>query len=272
MYLSAEIQALQQDGYQADSQTFVVTGFDGTPTTLNFRIIELWIYNIIGQLITFGFSLGFVTVIFIALLLLSPTDKLRKPTVVLSIASQLLLAFRCITSIIVLCSPSQGIGQATLGANVQYSCSTYTPHIIGGVLAVFLHGCVLVLLILQVRAIFAAERRVRTVLTTVGIIAAIVLQGFMAAWLVGNVFERCHPSYPYGRRLRNWLWLYSGFRIYFISFVGVSCSLFLYKLAVTIYDRRKLCANVTQFGPLQITFIMFTQSLIVPCTTPMLNN
>src|SRR5271170_94342 len=143
----------RQEGYQ---ETFVVTGLDGTPTILNFRIIDAYIYNSIGQSVIFGFSLGFVSIIFIGLLL-SPTDKLRKPTVLLSLASQLLLSVRCITSLICLCAPYNGIGERLLEATAQYPPSTYAPTIVGGVAALLLHDCILALLILQVRAMFAAE-------------------------------------------------------------------------------------------------------------------
>ena len=261
--------AEMKDVQSQDNRTFVVTGLDGAPVTLNLGMIGAWMYNILGQSITFGFSLGFVSMLFIALLVLSPTDKLRKPIFLLSLVSQLLLAVRCITSIITFSAPYQGIGQNILEAMAQYPCSTYAIIFIADVTAVLLYGCILVLLILQVRAMFAAERRTRIALTTIGIIAAIVLQSFVVAWLVVNEYNRCHPSYPYIRGIQNWIWVYYTFRIYFVCFVGISCTLFLYKLAFTIYNRQKLCANMSQFGPLQITFIMFTQSLIFPREAPL---
>jgi hypothetical protein len=248
-----------------DNRTFVVAGLDGAPVTLNLGIVDAWIDGILGETMTFGFSLGFVSMLFIALLLFSPTDKLRKPTFLLSLASQLFLVLRSVTVIINLCRPIQGIGEYFLGAMAQYPYSTFTVIIIGDVSAIILHGCILALLILQVRAIFAAERRIQTALTTIGIIAAIVLQSFIVAWGIFGEYNRFHPS-NYQRALQNWMWVYYTFRIYFVCFVGVSCGLFLYKLAFPIYNRQKLCANMTQFGPLQITFIMFTQSLIFPRT------
>jgi len=57
-------------------------------------------------------------------------------------------------------------------------------------------------------------------------------------------------------------YLYLIQRIYFCTFVGVSCLVFLYKLAITIYRRRKM--GIKKFGPLQIIFIMFSQCLVIP--------
>jgi len=262
----AQMKDRQWGGYE---ETFIVTGLDGTPTILNFRIIiDICIHNMIVQSVIFGFSLGFVSIIFIALVLLSPTDKLRKPTVLLSLATQLLLILRCITSLICLCAPYNGLGEILLEATIQYPPSTYTPKIVGSIAALLLHDCILALLILQVRAMFAVERQTRTVLTIVGIIAGIVLQGFMVAWLIHTSLWVFYRSSNARGSIQHWWWVYYTFRIYFVSFVGVSCSLFLWKLAVTINDRRKLCASVTQLGPLQITFIMFTQSLIIPRNPP----
>lgn len=244
-------------------QTFIVTGLDGNPATLDLRSIQAYIYATAVELTIFGFSLGFVSVVFIALLVVSSKEKIRKPVFLLYLASQFFLAIRAISAIIILCSPIHGIGEALLDAVAQYSPSIYYVGVISILAVTFFYNCILAVLILQVRGIFAAERRIQTVLTAIGVLAALVMDSFLGTWAAANVVMQLYGDYNF---IESCFWTYVTFRIYFSAFIAISCSIFLYKLAVTIYDRRKLGRGMVEFGSLQITFVMFTLSLILPRT------
>lgn len=246
-----------------NDQTFIVIGLDGNPSTLDLHTIQARIYANAVELTIFGFSLGFVSVIFIALLVVSSKEKNRKPVFLLYLASQFFLAIRAISAIIILCSPIGGIGEQLFDAVAQYPPSIFYLCVISILAATVFYNCILAVLILQVRAIFAAERRIQTVLTAIGVLAALVMDSFLGTWAAANVVMQLYGDYNF---IHSCSWTYVTFRIYFSVFIAISCSIFLYKLAVTIYHRRKLGKDMAEFGSLQITFVMFTLSLILPRT------
>lgn len=241
-----------------DNQSFNVTGLDGTPTTIAFADINAWLYEIAAQAATAGFALGFVSMLFIVLVLVTPAPKIRKPIFLLNLANLFLVAFREICLIIVQCASYLGVGQTFLGAFAQYPRTTWSPDIMSGILAVPIYACIMASLVLQVRVVFAAEPRTRFIFTLVGTLATLVMMGLILPWLIFSieVVLRERDTLP--------MWLYTTFRIYFVAFVGVACLIFLYKLGFTIYRRRKMGMNVNRFGPLQIIFVMFCQCLVVP--------
>ena len=245
-----------------DSQSFNVTSLDGTPTTLTFEELNDWIYLIGAETGVFGFGLGFVSMLLIILFIVTPAAKIRKPIFLLNVAGLFFVAFRSILALIIACASYQGVGQTFLNGIAQYPRATWTPNVVGTILAYLVYGCNMASLILQVRVVFAAEPLTRKIITWFGTIAAVVEMGLILAWLVFvNKFTlRIPETLP--------LWLYKTYRIYFVCFVGVSCLIFLYKLGFTINRRRKMGMNATQFGPLQIIFVMFCQCLIVPRKYP----
>jgi pheromone alpha factor receptor len=185
---------------------------------------------------------------------------MRQPIFLLNIASIFLIAFQNITNVIVLCASYRGIGQSFLGGTLHYPPSTWTPIILGNIVNPFIYAFILTSLVLQVRVVFAAEPRTRLVITIIGAIATSVEFVLNFVFQVYSIIAQLGPRASYSTPT----WLYRTFRIYFVACVGISCLIFLYKLALTIYRRRRMGISVNQFGPLQIVFIMFVQSLIVP--------
>lgn len=241
-----------------DSQSFNVTGLDGTPTTLSFGEINSQIYAVGAEAACAGFALGFVSMLFIVLLLITPAAKIRKPIFLLNLVCLFLVAFRELMIMIVSCASYQGVGQQFLLGFAQYPNSTWSANIMNIVSAIGIYALVMTSLVLQVRVVFAAEPRTRKIFTIIGAIAVIVETAFTTTWVA--FYIRFYYNYI------DWLplWLLQTFKIFFCAFVGVASLIFLYKLGFTIYRRHKMGMNINQFGPLQIIFIMFCQCLIVP--------
>jgi len=246
-----------------DNESFNVTGLDGTPTTLSFPELNGFVYSFVAEACCAGFALGFVSMLFIVLLLVTPGAKIRKPIFLLNIATLFLVAFREILIIVILCAPYNGLGEIFLGARAQYSPTMWAANILQTIIAVPIYATIMISLILQVRVVFAAEPKTRTIFTIFGALAVLVQTGFNMYWLVLN----CECDLNVDCQGLP-LWVYNTLRIFFCSFVGVACLIFLYKLGITIYRRHKMGMDITHFGPLQIIFIMFTQCLIVPRKLP----
>jgi pheromone alpha factor receptor len=238
-----------------DNQSFNVTGLDGTPTTISFPEINAYIYLTTAETAVAAFAVGFVSMLFIVLFLITPAAKIRKPIFALNLLSMFLVVIREICLVYVSCGPYQGVGQIFLGADAQYPRRVWSADILSVILAVAIYATIMISLILQVRVVFSTEPRTQTILTIIGAIGVIVQTGFNMTWLVVNIRNilREPTVFP--------LWVYTVLRIFFTSFVGVACLIFLYKLGFTIYRRRKMDMAI---GPLEIIFIMFCQCLVVP--------
>jgi pheromone alpha factor receptor len=240
-----------------DNQTFNVTGLDGSPTTLTFSGINAETYLVGVEAACAGFAIGFASMLFIVLLLLAQS-KVRKPIFCLNLASLLLVTIREILVISILCQPTVGVGEFFLGAMAQYSNTIWSADVLSIILGAILYTTIMTSLVLQVRVVFAAEPRTRMIFTIVGGIAVLLESGFVQAWAIFDIIAIFHRS-----TVRPF-WVYTTIRIFFCGFVGVACLIFLYKLGLTIYRRRKMGMNIKKFGPLQIIFVMFCQCLVVP--------
>jgi pheromone alpha factor receptor len=243
-----------------DNQSFNITGLDGTPTTLTFPEINVWALGLSRQTSVSSFTVGFVSMLFIVLLLVTPAAKIRKPIFVLNLVSMFLVALRNLLETIFNTSSYLGVGQYFLDGVFQYPLSTWTVNVLVGIVAVPGYATIMISLLLQVRVVFAAEPKTRNIFTVIGAIAIIVQTGFLMTWLVFT----CQCALNNCTAVAQNLWIYNTFRIFFCSYVGVACLVFLYKLGFTIYRRRKMGMNIKQFGPLQIIFVMFCQCLVVP--------
>src|SRR5579859_2207971 len=239
------------------TQSFNLTSLDGTPVTMRLTDIDQWIYYNTSEVISYAFAVGFASMLFIILLILSRIEQRRQPVFILNLASLFIIVFRGVVSCIALCASYRGVGPMLLGAKAQYSPSTWAPYAMTMVLNVLLYSTIISSLILQVRVVFAAEPRTQRLVTFSMTFLGLVFMGIATAFNIRSLINTFH-------RIPFFSWLYKLKEIYFISFVGLSSLLFLYKLSVTILRRRRMNLEFQRFGPLQIILIMFLHSLLLP--------
>lgn len=245
-----------------DNQSFNLTSLDGTPITLSLTEVNDAMYWIIAQTAGYAFTIGFSGMLLIVLGLLTTREKAKRPIFILNVLSLIIILFRSIVATVIECANYQhGIGEFFLGAINQYSVADFAPSIMIGLLSPLLYATMLSSLVLQVRVVFAAEPTTQRILTVVMGFAAFLIFAFGVVFNAGFIKMQV-DAVPIAKSG----WTYNVVRIGIIIFVGISCLLFLYKLAVTIRRRRRM--GFQKFGPLQILFIMFGQCLIVPCTSP----
>jgi pheromone alpha factor receptor len=253
-----------------DNQSFNLSGLNGTPITLSMSNINDFYYeNAVGVAVQ-GFTLGSVAMLLIVLLVVTPANKICKPIFLLNITAMILLIFRAILSFVQFTSSYQGLGQSFIpGDLAQYSGSTWAPYVMEAILNTFFVFCIVVSLLLQVRVVFAGEPKTRLAFTVFGALNVLVYMVWAITWEVMAI----NWEYDYTNYTPPW-WVLLLERIYFVSFIGVCCLIFLFKLGVTIYRRQKMGMSIRQFGPLQIVFIIFVQSLVGPGTasSPLFGN
>jgi pheromone alpha factor receptor len=242
-----------------DSQSFNVTGLDGTPTTLSLVDIDSYVHIIVVAGVICGFCLGFVGMQIIVLVMLTDAKKIRRPIIVLNLVSLFLFEIRSLLNTIEVCSRFfNGIGETFIGAVAQYTINPYNANTLAGFIQPFLYISIIASLILQVRVVFGSERFVRKLVTIFLCFFGSVLVAFEVAYcvytIIGNFQRAVTVNEP--------AWLYPVTEDLFLTFLGISSLIFLYKLAVTIRMRRRL--GLKRFGPLQILFVMSAQCLVIP--------
>lgn len=157
-----------------------------------------------------------------------------------------------------------GLGQAALGAVVQYSVTALWWGVtFRSVVTTLVHTLILASLVLQDHAVFAAQPRIQKNVTIILSIAATV--GFALALTWNALYQRCVwtemgcPSYngrpPYDN-------MYIGAECILEAILAVACVVLVGKLVFSIRFRRQ--AGIRKFGVFHILMITFGQCLIIP--------
>jgi len=242
-----------------DSQTFNVTGVDGSPMPLTVDEITSFVKSLTRQQAVYGFSLGFCAMLTIVLLLLGDSKKLRRPIYVLNLVTLVLFTFRVILELVISTTIGADFGVNFIGGTAQLGSSDLVCQFIAYTIQPFWYAAIIASLVLQVRVVFAAEPTAQKIVTGVLSISGLAFVGLESyLCIMAIIGDASDPTadHPMLDKLIPIL------EEYFVTYVGVSCIVFLYKLAVTILLRRKM--GIKRFGPLQIIFIMFSQCLVVP--------
>jgi len=245
-----------------NTQSFNLTTLSGTQKTFSLTDFDSFDNSHVTEVVMYAFALGFAAMLIIILVPLTPADKRRQPIFLLNIASLFLIVFRSVVAVILCCASYRGFGQQVLGATAGYGPGTWAPSIIAALLFPPFYATVTASLILQVRVVLTVHPKTRRAVTIFLSLAASVLVAFDATYIVYAIWIQYKPN------LIIPAWIYKTTRIFFISYVGVACLIFLYKVAVTIRRRVRMGMEIRQFGPLQILFAMFAQCLVVPRNPP----
>jgi len=237
-----------------DSQSFNLTNVKGEAMTLSLDRLNNYFYASTVQAIFQAFILGFGAMLFIVLIALTHRERRRQPIYLLNLISLFLITFRAIVNLIIATASYRGVGQIFLGGRAQYGPGTWAPSVISGLLQPFLYSTILASLILQIHVVFGSEPLTRRTLTIVLTVAAVVLVVLVTTFAVyQTIIQFKSISMP--------RWLFKVIRIYFVVFVGITCLIFLYKLAMAIRRRKRMGQPA---NPLQIFFVFSCQSLVVP--------
>lgn len=134
----------------------------------------------------------------------------------------------------------------------------YANSILGIVMTTVLLMCVELSLLVQTQAICTTMKRVhQSAILSVSIIVVFLTVAFRFVWMV----ENCKTVMA-NEGSDRFIWLQSTNNIVIMVSVCYFSAIFMTKLGYTIYARKKL--GITNFGPMQVIFIMSCQTLIVP--------
>jgi hypothetical protein len=220
-----------------DSQSFNVTGVDGSPLPLTVDEITDFVKSLTKSQAVYGFSLGFCAMLTIVLLLLGDSKKLRRPIYILNLVTLVLFTIRVIVEMVINTTIGANFGVNFIGGTAQLSSADLVSQFIAYTIQPFWYAAIIASLVLQVRVVFAAEptnQKIVTSVLSISGLAFVVLETYFC--ILAIIADASDPTadHPMLDTLNPIL------KEFFATYVGVSCIVFLYKLAVTILRRRKM--------------------------------
>src|SRR5208282_1180772 len=123
-----------------DSQTFNLTGLDGTPIAVSLTEINAYIYWLVSQVGMWGCTVGITGTSIVVLCILTTSKKARRPIFILNFINLFLLCLLGIFKLGILCSQyNYGVGEVWIGAMTQYPVPFYaTPNVFASVIRIIL--------------------------------------------------------------------------------------------------------------------------------------
>jgi pheromone alpha factor receptor len=249
------------------SQPVNFTDITGETITVPLDAIDSYHTVLARSLIIFGVEIGLTFMLITVLLLLTKPDKRRTVIFGLNIAGLSFQFLRSLMVAILYNGPARSVGMVFLGAFATMTTTDYAPEYFYIVATIIWYAIVETSLILQVRVVFGAERKVQQYLTYgLGLLglATVSTQTTVQSFVFKAALENAEINDP------SFFKLALAARILFAISIGISSSVFVAKLIYLIHRRRKM--GFKSFGPLQVILIMSAQCLIIPSTPPSLTN
>jgi hypothetical protein len=248
-----------------DGQNVTLIGPGGSPVVVTLTQLDESIYFILEIVASYAFSIGVTGILMIVLLVQIDRKKARRPIWILNFIS---LFFSCLRGIIYvadwLSRWGYGIGERLFGLMAQYNVGElrFINVFGGGICPLIIFAAILASLVLQVRVVFAAQPTTQIFITIILSLGSLLTYGALFAYICWEL----KLVFGYHGVFNNFTTLFRIWNIAFIVVVGICCSLFLYKLFVTI--RRRSGMGFQSFGPLHVLAIMFGQCLVIPRMCP----
>lgn len=227
-------------------------------------------YQLLTEEVIFGVMVGTGAVTLIVMLMFANRQKLRSPLFIVNCLNLVLLV---IAGVLIVAHYAQvslyGIGEFVDGAYAQYTITTLNfPDTFASVLSLMTYALIIVSLLLQIYAVFAAQPRTRKVVTVVLAIPATV------SWCVGLAWNTFYLRVVWGQiSYVTYGFIPPYYQLYIIheaiqtALIGITCCVLIGKLFVAIRWRRQ--AGIRKFGVLHILLITFGQCLIIPRIFPL---
>jgi pheromone alpha factor receptor len=239
------------------------TDITGETITVPLSAIDSYHTVLARSLIIFGVEIGMTFMLITVLLLLTKPDKRRTVIFGLNIAGLSFQFLRSLMVAILYNGPGRSVGMVFLGAFATMTTTDYVPQYFYIMATIIWYAIVETSLILQVRVVFGAERKLQRNLTYgLGLLglATVSTQTAAQSFIFNAALNNAEIFNP------HFLKLVLASRILFAVSIGISSAVFVAKLIYLIHRRRKM--GFKSFGPLQVILIMGAQCLIIPSTLP----
>lgn len=225
------------------------------PITLD--MIDYWAQFAIRTAIVWGSQIGAAFITLIMLLILTKREKRRSILFILNGIILFLCIFRAITNVLIYTTSWYSFYVLMVGDFSRIPQSDYANSILATTTTQLMVICIQVSLVMQANIICGTARRpLRFAIMTLSVLFA------LAVILVRIWQTVVNNKQTMGYQTPQLPWLADFSTILLCSSLCFFSLMFCAKLGLAIRNRRKL--GLKQFGPMQIVFIMATQTLIIP--------
>ncbi len=240
------------------TQSFSLLLSDGTSVSISVPDLDAFILYNVQICINYSSQLGASLLLLIVLLILTRREKRQSPIFIINALALAINTTRSVLQCLYFTGPYSEVYAYFAQDYSRVTTSAEATSIAGSVLTLLLLICVQLSLILQTMIICTTVRDTyRLCIAAMSVSVALVATGFRFALVVEN-----SKFIVNAESFASFAWLGSATNITATISICFYCAIFIMKLGVALYERRKL--GIKQFGPMQIIFIMGCQTLIIP--------
>lgn len=247
-------------------QPFTIFGPDGTtPVEFSLEDVAAIQINTVQQAIMFGSQIGASALLLVVLILMTSSDKRRSAIFLLNGLALLINTIRNILQCLQLVGPFYNfyVYQTEVYENVPGLSRAKEISITAGILTFLVIVCIEASLVLQVRIVCVTLPKVkRYAITALSTIMALLAIGFRMALLVMNSHSVANVETFSAGAMKHLNMVASATNITLTVSIVFFSIIFCGKLAMAILSRRTM--GLTQFGPMQIIFVMGCQTMLLP--------
>lgn len=252
--------------FDALNQDITILGPDGqSPMLFTLADVAFLQINAVRQGIMFGTQIGASALLLVVLILMTGSDKRKSSIFLLNGMALLINTIRNILQCLQLTGPFYNfyVYQTEVYDGVPGLSHAKRVSITAGVLTFLVIVCIEVSLVLQVRIVCVTLNKAkRYAITALSIIVALLAIGFRMALLVINSYSVANVESYSDSMMRHLNMVASATNITLTVSIVFFSIIFCGKLAMAIMSRRTM--GLTQFGPMQIIFVMGCQTMLLP--------
>jgi pheromone alpha factor receptor len=255
--MSANSQAAAFDPYTQNITLLMADGVTAFQVSLT-DLDEFVLYNIQVS-INYASQIGASIIMLVVVLLVTGESKRRSPIFVINVISLILSIIRSLLQTLYWVGPFSETYAYFSGDYSAVPRSAYANSI-ASILMTLLFLCTIELsLVLQTRVVCMTLREsYQFIITAISLLITLLTVGFRFADMVENAIAIIGLETTY-----NLTWLASSALIMETISIWFFCLIFVGKLGITLYQRKKL--GLRQWGPMQIICIMGGCTMVIPC-------
>ncbi|KAH7042016.1 fungal pheromone mating factor STE2 GPCR-domain-containing protein [Macrophomina phaseolina] len=251
--------------YEPLRQTIVIVDRLGEEVPVSLENVNEFTHYGVKIGIVWGSQIGAALITLVLLLVLSRPEKRRSTLFVSNVLSLFLCIFRSITNVLYYTSNWYTLYVIATGDYSQIPLSDYVNSILATTTSLLLLICVEVSLVIQANIVCTTVKRPWRI--AIMIISGLVAVAVIAVRLWQTILNN---QMTMGEDVLGLDQVASLSSILLVTSICFFSLVFCCKLGLAIRNRRQL--GLKQFGPMQIVFIMGTQTLIIPTILAILDH
>lgn len=245
-------------GFDPYAQNFTLLAPDGTRFTTNMAELDylrLWTTEIA---INWATQIGASVILLLVLLLLTRREKRRSSIFIMNVMCLVLNAIRSILQCVYLTTSYLNPYATMSGDYSRVTAADQANTIASNTILLLLIICIMISLSLQVWTVCITTKPLgRWIIMGTTTVMALIAIGFrFAVVVISNIYTLQNRGMGKNNNL------VTNMQITQAIAVWLYCLAFTFKLGHALIQRRRL--RLTQFGPMQIIFIMGLQTMIIP--------